>query len=1031
MCRFRLLALTAVFLLLLSPAGRAQSDSVDVFFYYKPNGNPTVVFLPGEFNNWGPNSGGNISANAPSRMSFNAATGQWEKTVRLRVGGPVGGRVPGAYQYKFNENGVVTGWRPDPLNPRQNPSDNNNSILYVKSPTIHYLLPNSVSGLVKAQTPRITAYIFPSRQHAIDLASLRVEIDGTVYTNLASFYDSTTKLLSFTPAAPLSNGRHKLKLSVRNTAGNLSADSTTFDVQGDPVQILTQPATTRKENWRVRGEVYKSDGSLDSTLSSGILHQNQNRWPVRLTRGRFDTTLALVEGDNNFRFEVAPGGKAQISTPVLIRRLVDHKPVAVITFDTTRSELRLQAFQSSDPDPGQAALLQFTWQEDATNPAPLNVNGQTGAVVAVNRPVVPGEYFFTLTARDPDGNQDWSRQFITVAPAGVIQLNTVRNNPAWVGQARIYIMFFKGLTAAGTIKAALPFLERIKALGFNVLWVLPVMDNAFTIDNRYGIGYNIIDFYNVAPEYGSNQDFKDFVQRAHALGLKVILDVTPNHSSRFHPFAEQARRHGIDSPYWSFYQHSNISHNTNGLGQSVDAFGFYYYSGFSDQLLNWDWSDLDARSYMLEVLQHWLLEFGLDGYRLDVYWGPHRRYGEDFFDRPLRAALKKIKPDILLLGEDEGTGPGTEVIYADHHGGVDAAYDFKLYFGQIRDFGFTATAVSNLHSALLNGEFYPGVNSYFFRFMETQDEDRISYRYNSFEKTMPMASVLFTAPGIPGIMQGQEVGYGKGISGDKEDRVRRVVDFNFSGRALLLPHYQKLAQIRAQFPAFRQHKQDTNRDFNVNASDEPDFIRVNTSDGLVYAFVRPYLDHNGLTVVNFAASEKSVTLDLTGANLLKFTGGIVAGETYYLNDLYNDTPQTVPGAALNAVAVTLPAYGSAIFVISKERERLQLPPITSVAENPGRGLPLVFALQQNFPNPFNPTTKIVYDLPQLERVIIRIFDVLGREVVTLFDGLQPAGTHTLLWEGKDAAGRRASTGIYLLRVEAGEDVAVRKMLLAK
>lgn len=1031
MCRFRLLTLTAAFLLLLSAAGRAQSDSVDVFFYYKSTGNPTTVFLPGEFNNWGPNSGGSISANAPSRMTFNAATGQWEKTVRLRVGGPVSGRVPGAYQYKFNENGVSSGWRPDPLNPRQNPSDNNNSILYTKSPTIHYLLPNSVSSVVKAQLPRITAYVFPSQQQAIDLASLRLEIDGTAYTNLESFYDPNTKLLSFTPATPLSNGRHTLKLSVRNAAGSLSADSTSFEVQGDPVQILTQPATTRKPSWRVRGEVYKSDGELDNTLTSGVLRQNDLTWRVRVNAGKFDTTLALLEGDNSFRFEATPGGVSQVSSPVLIKRVVDHNPVAVITFDTSRTELRLQGFQSVDPDPGQAALLQFTWQEDADNPAPLGANGQSGAVVTVSRPVLPGEYFFTLTARDPDGNQDWSRQFVTVAPSGVITLNTVRNNPAWVREARIYIMFFKGLTSAGTIKAALPFLERIKALGFSVLWILPVMDNAFTIDNRYGIGYNIVDFYNVAPEYGSNQDFKDFIARAHELGLKVILDFTPNHSSRFHPFAEHARLHGIDSPYWPFYQHSNIPHNTNGLGQSADAFGFYYYSGFSEQLLNWDWTDVDARTYMLEVMQHWLLEFGLDGYRLDVYWGPHRRYGEAFFDRPVRAALKKIKPDILLLGEDDGTGAGTEVIYADRDGGVDAAYDFKLYFNQIRNFGFSATAVTNLHNDLINGEFYPGTNSHYFRFMETQDEDRITYRYDSFEKTLPMASVLFTAPGIPGIMQGQEVGYGKGISGDKEDRVRRVVDFNFSGRALLLPHYQKIVQIRAQFPAFRQHKQDTNRDFNVNASDEPDFIRVNTSDGLVYAFVRPYPDHNGLTVVNFAASEKSVTLDLTGANLLEFTGGLAGDQTYFLNNLYSDTHQTATGAALGAVAVTLPAYGSAIFVISQERERLQLPPITSVAENPSRGLPQVFAVQQNFPNPFNPTTKIVYDLPQPERVIIRIFDVLGREVATLFDGLQLAGTHTLLWQGKDAAGRRASTGIYLLRVEAGEEVAVRKMLLAK
>ncbi|MDZ7269840.1 MAG: alpha-amylase family glycosyl hydrolase [candidate division KSB1 bacterium] len=1032
MCRLRLPVLTAVLLLLLSPAGRAQSDSVDVFFYYKPTGNPSVVFLPGEFNNWGPNSSGVIAPNAPSRMTFNAAAGRWEKTVRLRVGGPAsGGRVPGAYQYKFNENGTSSGWRSDPLNPRQNPSDFNNSILYVKSPTIHYLLPNAVAGVVKARLPRITAYIFPSRQHALDPASLRLEIDGTAYTNLESFYDPNNKLLSFTPATPLSNGRHTLKLSVRNTAGSLTTDSTTFEVLGDVVQILTQPATTRKASWRVRGEVYQPDGSLDHALSSGVLYQNELRWRVSMNAGKFDTTLALLEGDNSFRFEAAPGGVVHLSSPVLIKRLVDHRPVAVITFDTSRSDLRLQAFQSTDPDPGQAALLQFTWQEDADNPALLGVNGQSGAVVTVNRPRLPGEYFFTLTARDPDGNQDWSRQFVTVAPSGEITLNTARNNPAWVRQARIYIMFFKGLTAAGTIKAALPFLERIKALGFSVLWVLPVMDNAFPIDNRYGIGYNIVDFYNVAPEYGSNQDFKDFIVRAHELGLKVILDFTPNHSSRFHPFAEHARLHGIDSPYWPFYQHSNIPHNTNGLGQSADAFGFYYYSGFSEQLLNWDWSDLDARSYMLEVMQHWLLEFNLDGYRLDVYWGPHRRYGETLFDRPLRAALKKIKPDLLLLGEDDGTGPGTEVIYADRDGGVDAAYDFKLYFNQIRSFGFSATAVNNLHNELLNGEFYPGTNSHYFRFMETQDEDRITYRYDSFEKTMPMASVLFTAPGLPGIMQGQEVGYGKGLPGDEEDRVRRVVDFNFSGRALLLPHYQKLAHIRAQFPAFHQHKQDTNRDFNVNSSDEPDFIRVNTGDGLVYAFARPYPDHNGLTVVNFAAAQKSVTLDLTAANLLKFTGGLLAGGTYYLNDLYNDTQQTVSGAALAAVNVTLPASGTAIFVISKEAERVQLPPITSVVENPGGDWPAVFALSQNYPNPFNPATKIVYDLPQAGHVTIRIFDVLGREVVTLFDGWQPAGRHSLLWQGRDAAGHPAGSGIYLLRVEAGENMAVKKMLLAK
>ena len=102
------------------------------------------------------------------------------------------------------------------------------------------------------------------------------------------------------------------------------------------------------------------------------------------------------------------------------------------------------------------------------------------------------------------------------------------------------------------------------------------------------------------------------------------------------------------------------------------------------------------------------------------------------------------------------------------------------------------------------------------RFMESQDEDRISYVYNSFEKTMPMATVIFTVPGIPMILNGQEVGFGKGMGApaksDLNDRRRGIIDWNFAGRDLLTPHYQKLAQIRAQFPAFSQHRMDTNGD---------------------------------------------------------------------------------------------------------------------------------------------------------------------------------------------------------------------------
>ena len=147
-----------------------QDDSVDVNFYYYPNNNPNNVYLPGEFNGW--------TINSPiSLMSYDPGTNTWSKTVRLRVGGPdplpAPFSVPGAYQYKFHADGV---WFSDPLNPRQNPNDNNNSYLFIRNPTIHYLLPNSTvaSGVIRTRFPEITAYLFPSISSDVDTGTIKI-----------------------------------------------------------------------------------------------------------------------------------------------------------------------------------------------------------------------------------------------------------------------------------------------------------------------------------------------------------------------------------------------------------------------------------------------------------------------------------------------------------------------------------------------------------------------------------------------------------------------------------------------------------------------------------------------------------------------------------------------------------------------------------------------------------------------------------------------------------------------------------------
>ncbi|NOX36028.1 MAG: T9SS type A sorting domain-containing protein [Calditrichaeota bacterium] len=1007
------------------------ADSVDVTFYYRPEGNPNIVYLAGEFNNWANNSNGRIT-DPRFAMTYDPETGFWYKTERLRIGGPAQNPLkPGAYEYKFNENGSSSGWLSDPRNPRQDPANYYNSILYVKDPTIHYLLPNETSDIIRTRFPEISAYLFPKVGATIDTQSITVQINQTVYRQLGRFFDPETRQLRFTVPDPLPDGEHRVLLSVMSSSGSWNQDSARFTVRADLVQILTRPAETWKSAWRIQGAIFKPDGGYDSSITQAVLVREAEQWPIRVINGRVDTTIGLLEGENRFQLQATLNGQVEVSQPVRIVRKVDHAPYAVVTFQATESNITLMATESTDPD-GQS--LTFLWKEVPGNPETIGgITGTTGPILNFDLPTTPGEYFIQLIATDPDGNQDSTRVFVRRNRDGSITFSDYEINPEWVQQSRIYLLFFKAFTPEGTIRAAIPNLDYIKSLGFNVIWVLPVMDTEGIIDNQINIGYNIIDFYRVAPEYGTAQDFKDFVARAHELGMKVILDVTPNHTGRQHPFAQDVREWGEYSPYWYYYQTEYISHNDNGLGICRTPEGIYYYCAFSDALLNYNWSDLDARRYMIDVYTYWIREFDIDGFRFDVYWGPHRRYGSSQFDRPLRKALKHVKPDILLLAEDSGTGVGTEWIYADKGGGADVAYDFKLYHNQIKNFSFTPNGISGLHNELYNGGYFPGENAYYLRFMETQDEDRIAYFYNSFEKTMPMASVIFTAPGIPLLYNGQEVGFGKGMSAQGFDyRRRAVIDWEFPGRELLTPHYQRLAHIRAQFPAFSQHKKDTNGDGNVDANDASDFIRVSSSNGYVYAFLRPYPDENGLTVVNFSGTAQTAVLDISGAGL-QFSGGFSATETYWVNDLYADTSISVSGAQLSNYQVTLPPYGSAIYVIATEEKQVVIPPLSPIVkietEEPIK--PQNFALKQNFPNPFNPYTTIVFEVPRTSRVSLEIYNILGQRVKRLIQGVFAPGQHRVQWDGRNDRGENLPSGIYILQMRADAFIAHKRLLLLK
>lgn len=94
-------------------------------------------------------------------------------------------------------------------------------------------------------------------------------------------------------------------------------------------------------------------------------------------------------------------------------------------------------------------------------------------------------------------------------------------------------------------------------------------------------------------------------------------------------------------------------------------------------------------------------------------------------------------------------------------------------------------------------------------------------------------------------------------------------------------------------------------------------------------------------------------------------------------------------------------------------------------------LPKSFRLEQNFPNPFNASTTITYELAYPEKATLTIYNLTGRKIRTLSEGRKSAGQHRLVWDGKDENGDTVSSGIYLYRLTVGELTRVRKMMFVK
>jgi glycosidase len=971
-------------------------DSVDVTFYYTPEGNPSVVYLPGEFNGW------SFSADP---MTYDGETGVWYRTKRLRVGGPdplpAPVSIPGAYQYKFNLNGTGDGWIIDPLNPRNNPLDNNNSYIYLNDPTIHYLLPNSVSGLVETNYPEISAYIYPEISSLVNTGSIKVTIDDQVYENIGDGYDPVSRKFTFIPTEPVSSGQHKLKLYAESMNGSFSQDSTTFIVQAGFIQFLTQSS----ERY-LRPAITVSGKTAEPNLTVGFEHiGEETQQIVSDDSGMFSVSVTLAEGENEFNATTLDNDDNPHETGILrINYFVDHAPRPVILMSLEESVLTFTA-EANDPD---MDAVMFTWSsDDQVNPEPLNIAGE-GISRVISLPGTPGDYFVDLVVTDANENQGKTRAMFKIFSDGSSELSGINSNPSWVKDAVVYEIYLPAFTAQGTFAAAESRLESVKNLGVNVIWLMPIYDNGESI-NELNAGYNIIDFYKVHPQLGTLADLRSFMNKAQSLGIRVILDSTPNHVSPHHMFVEDIELFRDYSNYRPMFE-TDLLGDDRGLGQfkrMIDDYTYFvYYSNWG--LPNIDYTSVEAVDYMLRMYKYWVTDVGIDGYRMDVYWGPQNRYGKNVWWRPFREEIKRVAPDIFLLGETDGTGPGSENNYADGGGGMDAAYDWSL-FGEIRS-TLTGGSITSLDDRVRNyssnGQYnqYTGINSHYFRFIENHDEERIAQQY-TIQRARTAGSLLMTIPGIPMIYAGQEVG---------ETSRRGSISWNREGGEETRAHYVKLGEIRAEYPAMRSST----------------VRRVSNGHARLYSFMRPYTDENALVIVNFSALTITANISLSEEDLI-LSDSLEAEKTYYMNDVFNDTVYAVNKEVLESFQPVIDPWGLAVYIFSDSAFGE-----INYLDDDHRRVPDKFSLHQNYPNPFNPETNIAFSLPARSEVKFMVYDLLGQRVYEKDLKTLMEGEHTITWRGVNTQGRRVGSGVYIYRLTArGVNrefwSATRKMIIVK
>jgi len=311
-------------------------------------------------------------------------------------------------------------------------------------------------------------------------------------------------------------------------------------------------------------------------------------------------------------------------------------------------------------------------------------------------------------------------------------------HPAWARNATLYQINTRQFTPEGTFRAAEAQLPRLKHLGVDILWLMPI--HPIGEKNRKGsLGspYAVRDYLAVNPEFGTLADFKHFVATAHALGLKVILDWVGNHTAWDNVLVTQ-------HPDW-------YARDEQGRFTPTPWYDW-------DDIIDLDYDKPALRRYMTQALAYWVRETGIDGYRVDAAGLSPL----DFWEQAAKT-LRAIKP-VFLLAEWESRDL--------HAKAFDATYAWSWWDAMKLIAEGRADATSLYPYYAWNRKFFPR-DAY--RLLYTTNHDKNAWEGTEFEifgGAVDAVTVLsFISEGLPLVYNGQEAGNARRLAFFERDPI--------------------------------------------------------------------------------------------------------------------------------------------------------------------------------------------------------------------------------------------------------------------